>query len=69
MSNKKLSSGNCISQQGSNMDVQPARQEESSNDVEKLLEGLKLDDKWYDDLKVLKQLDQTEPATSTGLDE
>ena len=51
------------------MDVHPDKGEESSNDIEKRLEGLRLDDKWYDDFRILKRLDQTEPATERGADE
>lgn len=45
------------------MELPANKRDEIGNDIEKRLEGLNLDDKWYDDFRILKRLDQTEPAT------
>jgi hypothetical protein len=46
----------------SGMDVQRDRPDEIGDDIKNRLEVLKLDDKWYDDFKILKQLPSNEPA-------
>jgi len=33
------------------------------SDIQKRLEGLQLDDKWYDDFRIYKRLNQTEPPS------
>lgn len=58
-----------MSQQQSDTGILQDKGEESRNDIEKRLEGLKLDDKGSDYFKILKRLDQTEPAKGTAVDE
>jgi hypothetical protein len=58
-----------MSQQQFDTGILPDKGEESTNDIEKRLEGLKLDDKRSDYFKILKRLDQTEPAKETAVGE
>jgi hypothetical protein len=51
-----------MSPESSEMDLPSKNQEEvTQDDIDKRLEGLKLDDKWYDDFRIYKRLNQMEP--------
>jgi hypothetical protein len=49
------------------MDISHDDEEEVGFDIQKHLEDLKLDDKSYDDLKILKRLEKSEPSPVTEL--
>jgi hypothetical protein len=60
----KPSRSSPMSPESSEMDLPSKNQEEvTQDDIDKRLEGLKLDDKWYDDSRIYKRLNQTEPPS------